>query len=459
MTGENIPQGVTREADGPLSINPARTVATTTALWGLQPDRPLTDRQDHDPFNVWYERNGGSVVQSNNGYNVSTDPNQSGSEAILETGQLGLYRPGNAASVGGGFYITNRPTGDGFIDIAYTMDGKDDGLAHRITADDFQGKFWNSALGQEITVSRNAGDMDHNTVTTKTDSNGDPVAKVYGYDPMDGTGPSTIDYEAGHGYVYGFLIGWYGPASTLAYIKALGEYNSEWSYRTYPMYLVDGVGDPLFEKPNRPLQARASNGTTAENVEVRVLGRQFQVWGSLNRDVRPIFETAQGQSLPMDGTGSGANDYYVVAAVRRRQNGETAATEVGVEDFEIASDAEPLAVHTRTVDPSFLSGIEWTTPEEFAVAQSPIQVDISSDTSTRVSLDEFTDSDGVVKPEGVAWKGDIIGAGSKKEAREGDLKAELNFPIVRDKPTVWLARTRSGTSDDVDVNIQFETVG
>lgn len=452
-----IAEQVVAGLKGVMSIAPTVNVSSSTAIWGQQPDASLTTRQGHDPFNVWYERTGGTVVQSETGYDVATDAAQSGSEAVLETSNLGIYRPGTLASATGGVYIRTRPTGDGFVDIGYTLDEVSDGMAHRVTADDLQGRFLHAANATEFTVSRNAGDMEPGAKTEKTDSNGDVIAEVYGVDPVDGSGPSNVEWVPGNGYIYGFLIGWYGPSTSVAFIKALGEYNREWAYRTWPLYVVNPVGDPLFQKPNRPFQVRVDNGTTAEAVEARVLGRQYQVFGDLSRQIRPIWSSSEDQTIPMDGTGSGDRDWFVVG-VARRKTGED-ATVVGLEDFEIASDAEPMAIHARTVDESHLSNTTYQSPVDIDPSNSPIELDMASDTPGRVTLADYTTSQGDVIPQGVAWKGDIIGAGGKNKAREGDLKGDLQFPIVRDHPTVWLARTRTGASDSVDTNIQLEVIG
>jgi len=447
------------ELKGVMNIAPTLNVSTSNSLWGLQPDNPLTDRQEHDPFNVWRETNGGTVQRSGAGYELATDPAQTNSEGVLETARLGLYRPGNMGSVGGSVVVQNRPTGDGSIDAGYLLDGTADGFVHRITADDLQGHFRNLTNGVEFTVSRSAGEMEKDAVTTKTDGNGDPVAKVYGIDPMDGEGISNIEWDPAHGYIYGFLIGWYGTSTVTAFIKAVGERARERVYDVWPMYMVEPVGGPLFQIPNRPYHVRTSNGTTAEEVSARVLGRQYQTFGDSTESFRPVFATAEDQTIPMDGTGYGDRDWYVVAVGRRKPTDVADGKVISLEDFEVASDAEAIAIHARTVDPTYLSGVQYQSPIDVDPTQSPVEFDMATDTPSRVSISTYTTSQGDVVPQGVAWKGDIIGAGGKNQAREGDLKGDLNFPIIRNNPTVWFVRTRTGTSDDVDTNVQLQLLG
>ncbi|AGM11199.1 hypothetical protein M197_gp34 [Haloarcula hispanica tailed virus 2] len=457
MPGDKTPEQIARALRGPYTINDSLNVASLKGLWNFQPDRPLTDRQDFDPFNVWYEEGTGSVGRANQLYQLDSG-GTAGGRAVMETAQLGVYRSGAESQMGIGLYVDQRPTGDGYIDVAYTREGQagtSDELAWRITADDLTFRI-SSDLHPLVTLSQNAGHFEQGAAEVIEDG-GTPIGKVYGLDPIDGSGPSRIDYTPSRGYVYGIIPGWYGPSATMGYIKEVGDVAGQWSQRVWPLFLYRPYTDPAIERPNHPGHVAVDNGTTDESVQARLGGRQFHTNGDIPDRSEPTHDWATDQTLPMDGTGVGESDWYVVAVVKRKPG--YGSTAIGLAEFALASDSQPLAVQARVVDPTYLSGTSYRSPTDHDENQTALEFDMDSATPADVTLASYTDTDGIDKPQGIAWDGDIIGAGEKQEARFGRLGGGFAFPVVRQYPTVFLATTRTGTSDDVDSSIRLNEVG
>lgn len=458
MAGDNLPAELEQALHGPHNSNGALSTATRQGLFNLKADRPLSSRQDYDAFNVRYTASGGTVTRAPEAYELATDGTQSGSRSVLESARLGVYRAGVENEAALGVWIPDRPTGDGEIRIGYLDDRlPQDGLYHRITSDDWQAVATNRNAGT-VQVSRSAGHWDQGTVTEHEDSEGNLVGKSYGL-VEDSPAVGARDWDPAWGYIYGVTIGWYGPLSSLFWVDAITNDVGEWRQSRQPLVLYRPLYEPSFTVPNRPLHLSVDNGTTAEQVRAQVAGRQFSIQGNVDPSPEPVWQDAIGQELPMDGTGFGANDWYPVAVFRRKDGNEGVAS--GLEEIEVAAPNESLAVHARLVDPQYLTNVSYTGPDDVSATQTSLEFDIQEDTTTRVTVDEWTDTnDGdKVKVQGIGFRGDHIGTGAKNEATTGNLSGDLAFPIVRQIPTVVFARTRSGTSDTCDVIGKFIEVG
>jgi len=282
---------------------------------------------------------------------------------------------------------------------------------------------------------------------------------VYGLNLLRGSSEPMAYWDPGNGYVFGLTLGWYGPLSTMAWVDVVTSNVGDWQQRRVPLFLYRPIGAEAWDTPNRPLHVSVDNGTTAEQVQVRVGGRQFSVQGDVTPDPDPTWQEATGQSLPMDGTGYGANDWYPVALVKRKAGNPGAA--VGLEEIGVSAPNESLALMARTIDPQYITGASYEGPDDVAATATALEFDIQTDTSTRVAVDEWTDpNDGSkTKVQGYGWRGDHVGTGAKNESATGDLSGNLRFPFVRNYPTVFFARTRSGTNDTVDVIAKLQEVG
>lgn len=458
MPGDNLPQQIEYARRGPHSSNRAIQTANRQGLFNLKGDRVLSTRQDFDPANVWNEVNGGTITQEAELYTLETDDTQTNSQASLESARLGVYRSGVENEVGCGVYVDERPTGDGEVRIGYGINDEDDGIYHVIQSDDWQVTFERIG-GEDVDVSREAGEWVRGNVTDKTDSNGDLQGRVYGLDPLTGSRDSRFEWVPGTGYVYGLTVGWYGPLSTMAWVDGIANVQGEWAQRRVPLFLYRPINDPAFTIPNRPIHVSVDNGSTAETVKARVGGRQYTVQGQVAPTPERTFASVEDQSIPMDGTGVGPKDWYPVCLVKRKPGFSGAA--IGIREFEVSAPTESLAIHSRVIDPTYISGEAYEGPDDVSATQTALEFDMAADTPTRVDVETWTDSnDGdKVKPQGIAYAGDHVGTGAKNEPAGDDIKGSLEYPIVREFPTVFFVRTRSGQSDEVDGILKTLEVG
>jgi len=442
---------------GRISLNSGVHVAGVTGQWSLPPDRTLTDRQQHNPWDVWIEEGTDTTVTlaevlpgspDREINTLSTDDSDASARAVLETGPLGIYRSGTTVTNSAGVWVQDLPSG--YVEVGHTQEGTTDALTWRITsADDLQFRIRNQER-DEVTLSRASGDFD---VGVK-ESVG--PGEVIGLNPVDGT-RYGVTWDKGRGHVYGVVIGWYGPSSVMGYITGFGEYQGRWSYHTWPVFLYKPTDGPAIQRPNAPNRVEVNNdGTAAEN-NVLVGGRQFMARGEFEDVPEPNHTYAFNQSLPNDGTGSGAEDWYVIGVVKRKAG--QLSTAVGVEEIAVEPSNEAVAVKTRVVDEQYLSGTSYSNAKGVHGEESSLEYDIAEDTPDRVTLDEFTDpDDSITKPEGVAFGGDVA-TSSSPQTRETARLAAFDYPIIRDHPTIITASVLSGVSATVRTDVRSIEVG
>jgi len=448
--------------NGVADLNGAITVEGLTGLWNGTPGDPFTDRQDFDTENIWTEENGGAVVLEN-GLNVlETDGTQAASRAVLETAALGIYRSGTQVRVAGGFTGFEAPTGDQFYEWGYGRAAGESYVRFRETAGDLQVRFSNETSGEKV-VSRATGDLEPGSRTVIEDGNGTPVARVYGIDPMDGTGPSGIDYRGTEGVLSGFRVGWYGPTTTVPFMVGTGDVAGEYREKVFPLCLIDPVSEPLFTRPNEPWVWIADNDGTApgdgDGLRLETGGRQFSYGGDIDAVRKDIVHQSPQMSIPMDGSGStteiresggATREWYVLGVFKRMPGDETTAVSLG--DLSVASNNN-LYVHARVLPESNLSGtLDYGEPTDTHAESSYVEVDMWDDTPSRVTV-ETAQIDGRTRLTGKSWGGRVVaGSGTLNSFTVGSAN-EFQLQFVRQNPVVLLGSTVDGTSATVSGNV------
>jgi len=464
VPGDNLAEDIEQFDRGPIAVTKDKPVATLQGLFNFQPDRPLTRRQDHDPFNVMTRLNGGDVQRSNGGlYKVDTDGSPD-AEAELATAQLGVYRPGTLVNWAMGVWIDTDPAGtDAYYDVGYGGKTFNNGLFFRVQGEEAVEYHVHSERYQDGGVVIDRDLWEHGAVTEITDD-GEVVGTVYGIDAWRNGSDGGGSFEASRGYMLGTIVGWYGPSSVLAYIVEVGDVNGIWAQKVWPLFLFRPVNGPAISNPNLPLRVTATNNGSSLPLQARIGGRQFSYRGDVPLSPRPTHHWSGIQNIPMNGTGTGEREWYVVAVFRRKSASEYRSTALGMDDFSVTSSTEPLAYHARTLPESLLSGsIEYTDPVDTHAQQTAIEVDCAADTPDRVTVDE-AQIDGTTKLEGIKWQGNIAGSNVSDQVGAAGTATEaqnvgFGFPIVRNYPTVICTTTRSGNSDKVTTSFTLEEAG
>lgn len=452
---QNLPEDIDRLLRGPIQVNQTLDVSTRRGFWNFQPDREVSELQDFDPYNVWIEEAGGLVGKAGTGlYTVQTDDTQAGSRAVLETADIGVYRPGTTANVSGGVWLDEAPTGDGFYEIGYEQEGSLERLNFLVDSDQSLKFEWDS---ERYTGGPFVLTPDHyqEGEYTEVEDDGEVVAEVYGLNRLHGSGPKASDFQLGRGYLLGITIGWYGPTSVMPWWGEVSDSNGQDVQRAWPLCMIRPVGGPLITQPNRPWRVAADTGTTNQALAARIGGRQFSTSGEVDLNAEPTFDHAAGQAVPTDGVGEG--DWTVVGVVKRKAGFD--GTEVGADVVEVVPRAENLAVNVRVVPPEALTGTSYSAPQDVYTDQTAIETDIDSDTPDRVTIGTNTDpEDGVTKVAGIGWTGGLVNS-SNQGTGETKLGAGFSFPIVRENPTVILATPRGNQSATVSTAIEILEAG
>ena len=447
---------------GVADLNGAIPVENLTGLWNLTPSDPFTDLQSFRTTDRWDEISGGTV-SLDRGLNVlETDGTQADSRSVLETGPLGIYRSGTQVRVAGGFTTAEDPTGDQYYEWGYGRQGGQSHVFFRDTADDLQIRPANERSGEKV-VSRADGHLDVDEVTEFEDGNGDVVLRVYGLDPMNGDGPSGIDYDRAEGYLSGFRIGWYAPTVTIPFLVAVGDVAGSWRERVFPLCILEPVGEALISRPNEPWKFEANNNGSAPGsgagLRLPTGGRQFSYGGNIEAGREDIVHQSPTMTVPMDGSGttvelkeSGGNtrEWYVLGVFKRTAGDEETAVSLGEMAF---TNTENMRIHARVIPEADLSGtLEYSEPSDTHGESSYVQVDMWADTPDRITIDSAT-IDGRTRLKGKSWGGSIVaGSGQNNKFTVGDAN-DYGLQFIRNEPVVLLGNTVSGSSSTVSGNI------
>lgn len=462
MAGDNLPTEIAQVLNGPIAVNSALPVAQYKGLFSLQPDQPLSGDQGFSPYNVWYERNGGRAERNPPPlYTLSTDAAQTNSEAVLETTQLGLYRPGATVNASAGNWMDVEPRGDAFYDVGYFRDSGTEGIYFRIT----EGYDLNYRVDSERypdgSVHISQDEMKRGEVTEKT-RNGEVVGRVYGLDRYKNNGPGVASFDGSVGHVLGQTLGWYGPSSLMGWYLDIGDVEGNWVQKVWPLFLFRPVGGPALRDPNQPVSVRVNNGTSGQALEMRVGGRQFATQGEVPPNPSPTFHYADLQTIPWD-SGTASGNWNISAVIKRKAGDE--GTTLGMNNLQVGASNEPTVFQTRVVEETDITGtFDYGPPTGTAPDKTAITIDCASDTPDRLTLDTKTLPDGTVVPAGDSWSGGLGGTVSNtgNETAGGTAVDEIQslaYPFVRDHPTVILTASRSSADALAEINLQISEMG
>lgn len=454
---------------GVSNLNGAIAVENLNSLWNVTPGDPFTDLQTFDTINAWNEI-AGATVSLQDGLNVlETDGTQADSRVTLSTAPLGIYRSGTQVRAAGGFTGQSPPTGDQYYEWGYGRDSGDSYIRFRQTADDLQIRVSNEVSGEKV-ISRAAGDLEPGGKVPIEDANGNLVARCYGLDPMDGTGPSGIDYSPEEGVLSGFRIGWYGPSVTVPNMTQVGDIAGNYREKVFPLCIIETVGEPLITRPNEPWVWIADNSGTAPGtgggLRLDTGGRQFSYGGdieSVRRDIahqspvmNPDFTTG-GSTVELQEAGGDTRTWKVLGVYKRSPNDEETA--ISLADISMTSNRN-LYIHARVLPESDITGtLEYSEPTDTHGESSYVQVDMWADTPSRLSVDTTT-IDGRTRLKGKSWGGQIVGgSGSRNSFTVGDAN-EFALQFVKNYPVVLLgtAVDPADTSATIGANVRLPGV-
>lgn len=470
---------------GPANLTGAINTANYIAQFVIQPDGNWPAR-GFDAENVFYQSNGGDVTSLKPQATLAeltTDGAQTDSTVAVESPTI-VYRPGTEVTASAGLFVDVLPTGDSKYEIMYgreprtivdPYDGSEtdvgveyaglritDGSGDRDVGVEFVVGSDRDGDGEptEIVVPITGGDWKDGDFVGEFDehSNGGAKARVYGIDPLDGSGRSGLDFDPRTGYVFGFEIGWYGPTALVPYIVETTGVAGAWKQRRHPVLIYEPVEGPSIQRPNQPIRVVADNGTTGQDLKARLGGRAGAYRGDLNLKRTPDVHQTRNQTIASTGgtTGTEGLNWYVVAVVKSRATDPDVIIAPETPTFSGDNQGSTMV---RIADESSISGtIEYDEPSNTHRSDVSFAIDAKSDTPDRLSLDTST-IDGEEKFDGEKVGAGFIQSGALNEAGLTELRNIFGFTIPRDKVFVLLAAARGNSDVALDTTLGFTTSG
>lgn len=251
-------------------------IAQVSDIWGLPSDPEAEDdgsiisllkrlrRSDFVLFNLlptWgvtairnrTELTGSGSAALDGGEILVESGTTTGSRALLQTRERGQYRSGSEAEAGLGIRVPTQPTGDGVIRFGYFDD--DNGFGYLYDANG-------------IAIFRRKAGTD--TIIRQADWNNDT---------LDGSGddnnPTGIDLSLANGNIHQIRFWWYGYG-TVRWITEVPTVSGNRRTRVL-LHRQVYTGEVSIDDPNQPIAVEVDNGTTTDNLECYVGGRQYGI--------------------------------------------------------------------------------------------------------------------------------------------------------------------------------------
>lgn len=308
-----------------------------------------------------------------------------GSTATLDSVERGRYVSGSVANPGVGVRIPTLPTGDAVARWGYFND--DTGLGFGV---DSSGVF----------IFRRFNGVD------------DIVRQADWDDPLDGTGPSGASFDLNDYNIFATPFRWYGSGPAIFEVSG-----SNTGTDTIFAHQLKAENELIVSDPNLQLRIEVDNGTTEQNLEVRVGGRQFSILGRYQPNRRITSERRLLQSI---GT-------TFVPIISFKQKPAFDSVSVKTSGFSVLASNAPLLMQVR-IDP-LLTGAVFAAPQDSLASETALDFDYQA-TAISGGLCIYQD----VQAAGAGTN--IIGG--EQDVPEFDLPVNVNVTLC--------ARSISGTA-------------
>lgn len=224
----------------------------------LNSDLPLSERRDDIT-----ENNNATITQQDGEYRLRATADAN-SEAILRTRQRGNYLTGSVMDPGMGIRVPSQPTGDAYVRWGYKDDN--DGIFYHY-----------DATGIYVVIHR-AG-----TEVVKVEQANWNKDNLNGNNGSDN--PSGASLDLSDGLLFQFPFTYYG------YGGIQWEIGVETRFGDYELISVHQVkmrGSASMEEPNLPLTVEVNSGTSSQQLDVFVGGRQISPLGTNDNTARSV---------------------------------------------------------------------------------------------------------------------------------------------------------------------------
>lgn len=225
-----------------------RKVAEKTQQFILNSSLPLSNQRD-----VQTTTNSGSITKVDAEYRVRADATAN-STARLQSKRRGNYISGNVAEAGIGIRVPTQPTGDAFVRWGYYKE-----LPSGLTGIYFE----YDKDGLKVVLA-DKGTVIHSRYQQRWNLE----------ELDDNNNLGDLDLSGGHLFQINFA--YYGYAS-IGWEIGIGH--NEDSFNTVLVHLFKRDEATSLSEPNLPLTVEADSGTSGQQLDVYVGGRQFSTFG------------------------------------------------------------------------------------------------------------------------------------------------------------------------------------
>lgn len=488
MSNQNTSDNFDDVLRGPTTLSGALPTAEYKTQFSIQPGNEWPER-GYNAKSVWYEQNGGSITSLKAKATLAeltTDGTQTDSSVAVESPTL-VYRPGSQVTVSAGVFVDVLPTGDAKYEVMF-------GREPRTITDALTGETYQTGIeyaGYRIVESTvSSTDRDHDLLfVVGSDDDGDgepeenvvnitsgdwgaedyvtkfdtaPKGEVFGKDPLDRSGPSSMEYDARKGYTYGITVGWYAPTAIVPYIVETASKGGTFKQRRHPILIYNPVESTAIQRPNQPIRVVADNGTSGQDLSARLGGRAGAYEGGSDNTPSPTSHNVYGQTVgtgdPESTTGTQGLEWYVVAVAKRTAEDPDAVVTPDDATYSVTNNAVAMVRVARESD--ITGTIEYDEPSNTTQGDTRVAIDAEPDTPDRLSIDTVTDPvDGETKLAGLKLNSSLLASGGNNKPGLTDTPQEFGLTIPRDLIFVYLVAARSGSSLDLDSSYTFRTIG
>lgn len=344
------------------------------------------------------------------------------SHATLETATLGRYSPGQQAQMGIGIRQLEIPEGDQYWEAGY-YDG-DDGYVYGRNSTCLYVKSYSNGQ-EEKSVCRenwNGQDIDNQLGRSWNMSDGAIL---------------QIDYS------------WYGYGAVRFSIVDTNNQSIEDAsplnrQNTVPVHTFTPEGETSMTDPIQPIRVDVYNGNSNENVELRVGGRQFSVFGDMSKVNRISNDGVTQQTVD-------TTNYECLISFTKESTESAANTEAkfyGIQAITSGALTEVAVLYNAELAGTGTYTRLQNTPDEESSLLSNRNCELADVTGESVAY---------AQPNGTElWNQFVSGSGTGQSSSPGSSTVNgLNAKIPPERNVVVVARSVSGTSTDVTTNVKL----
>jgi len=378
---------------------------------GIQATEPRTQFEnnsqlDSDLRNV---RVGDQNVTFSNGrFTVQTTASGTSTDGV-ETANIAEYSPGLELSVG--LFIRKDTDPVGVAEWGYGGDAFSNEAFWRLDSDgDYT--FVRTKGDTETLIPQSLWTPDTNGVVV-SDADENDVGKVWGFDPLDGTGPSGYSVSTPVTTLFGVDMVLYGGGGIAPW--TVGPDRRGRIRKIYP-FVFSPDGEELLDQFNQPVFARLDNDGTATADELIITERQALTYG-VNQ---PPERGTQHVKTATETIGS------PTAFVGLRRADAGGPTRIDILDFDVR--VNERAHVWFLVDPDVTNSPTWEQPARDTVPNRAPATETAIEASDDIAVDAST---------GVALEGGIAGGATN----QSDTVSTTSFgtsPFIRDRPVVMM---------------------